>query len=156
MGQPMAAFAAVPETNADLPVSQQGVGQIHQQMPDMLHPSPQAPVVQPPVLQPVPMPAPEFVAPPTIPPGTAPSPMSVFSGAAPPVRPLPPLEGGAMQPQAQPQPPPQVQAQPRQPAPVRPLPNYDKLPPNIAASLQRLAGGPPPARAPEKADDAAE
>ena len=36
--------------------------------------------------------------------------------------------------------------------PVRPLPNYDKLPPNIAASLQRLAGV-----APTKPDsDAAE
>ena len=31
----------------------------------------------------------------------------------------------------------------RTPQPVRPLPNYDKLPPNIAASLQRLAGAPP-------------
>ncbi len=45
-------------------------------------------------------------------------------------------------------------APPRTPTTVRPLANYDKLPPNIAASLQRLAGGPP---APDKPDsDAAE
>jgi hypothetical protein len=50
------------------------------------------------------------------------------------------------------QPQPQPQPVKRAPQPVRPLPNYDKLPPNIAASLQRLAGV-----APTKPDsDAAE
>jgi hypothetical protein len=53
-----------------------------------------------------------------------------------------------MRPAAQPVPPPPK----RPPVAVRPLPNYDKLPPNIAASLQRLAGV-----VPEKPDsDAAE
>jgi hypothetical protein len=45
-----------------------------------------------------------------------------------------------VQPPVPPQPPPQPAAVKRTPQPVRPLPNYDKLPPNIAASLQRLAG----------------
>ena len=54
----------------------------------------------------------------------------------------------AVEPITQPQPQPVKRA----PQPVRPLPNYDKLPPNIAASLQRLAGV-----APTKPDsDAAE
>jgi len=56
----------------------------------------------------------------------------------------------AVEPITQPQP--QPQPVKRAPQPVRPLPNYDKLPPNIAASLQRLAGV-----APTKPDsDAAE
>ena len=67
-------------------------------------------------------------------------------------------------PSLQPAPPPQprpVQAAapsaPRPATPARPLPNYDKLPPNIAASLQRLAGVSPPPSAANKPDsDAAE
>jgi hypothetical protein len=41
-------------------------------------------------------------------------------------------------------------------APVRPIPNFDKLPPNIAASLQRLAGGSIPPVSEKPDSDAAE
>jgi diguanylate cyclase (GGDEF)-like protein/PAS domain S-box-containing protein len=41
-------------------------------------------------------------------------------------------------------------------APARPIPNFDKLPPNIAASLQRLAGGSAPPVSDKPDTDAAE
>ncbi|MBY0225143.1 MAG: EAL domain-containing protein [Hyphomicrobium sp.] len=67
---------------------------------------------------------------------------------------------GPSAPSAPPQPRPveaAPQSAPRSATPARPLPNYDKLPPNIAASLQRLAGvAPPPASANKPDSDAAE
>jgi hypothetical protein len=41
-------------------------------------------------------------------------------------------------------------------AAARPVPNFDKLPPNIAASLQRLAGGAAPPVSEKPDTDAAE
>ncbi len=156
--QPLPPFAVGFDAHADLPPSQ-GAGQLDLQVPELIQPGAQAPVFEAPSPQPqpVPMPPPALVVPPSVPPGPSASPMAVFAGAPAPIAPAPLLDTGAPQVmRPQPQPESQPSPPPRQPAPVRPLPNYDKLPPNIAASLQRLAGGTPPPRSPEKADDAAE
>ncbi len=74
-------------------------------------------------------------APPVLPMATAPQPgmpPPMPEGAVPPTRPSPPGPKAAPKPVARPAP--------------RAVPNFDKLPPNIAASLQRLAGGTPPSQ----------
>jgi diguanylate cyclase (GGDEF)-like protein/PAS domain S-box-containing protein len=83
-------------------------------------------------------------------PGAVPPPASVsaFAAAGPSPQPVPP-QPRPVEAAAQPTPRPATSA--------RPLPNYDKLPPNIAASLQRLAGVSPSPTAANKPDsDAAE
>ena len=90
--------------------------------------------------------------------GTPLPPLYPVDGSTAPPRPAPSVapavvpmtEPMAQQPQVPPeeplsQPPSQQPPSPvkRTTQPVRPHPNYDKLPPNIAASLQRLAGVPP-------------
>ncbi len=88
-----------------------------------------------------------------------PSPVVAAAGP-PPVDPSAAFAAAGPVPSPAPQPRPMQAAAkpaPRQATPARPLPNYDKLPPNIAASLQRLAGGSPPPVAADKPDsDAAE
>lgn len=92
----------------------------------------------------------------------APQPAAGGPGAAPPPARATAAFGksGPSAPPAPPQPRPveaAAQAAPRSATSARPLPNYDKLPPNIAASLQRLAGVTAPPTAANKPDsDAAE
>jgi diguanylate cyclase (GGDEF)-like protein/PAS domain S-box-containing protein len=152
----IATLAVGPDAGTDLPPLQTG-GPIYPQAPEIPRQDLQAAVFQTSAAPPQPLPGQPAAAvvPPSAPPATSTSPMAVFAGAPSSVKSAPVPDNGAAQ-VAQPQPQPQAPQQPRQPAPVRPLPNYDKLPPNIAASLQRLAGGTPPPRPPEKADDAAE
>jgi diguanylate cyclase (GGDEF)-like protein/PAS domain S-box-containing protein len=76
-------------------------------------------------------------------PQQAPPPPVLVSPVGPPAQAAgPSAEGGAQTPPPRLQPIP-VTAPKRPQSTARPLPNYDKLPPNIAASLQRLAGIPP-------------
>jgi diguanylate cyclase (GGDEF)-like protein/PAS domain S-box-containing protein len=99
--------------------------------PAELAPLPPLPLVQPAVVPSAPSdPMAPFVMANGLPPEAPAAPPVPGVGSPPPVpaqRTAPPL------------PPPASK-----PAPVRPLPNLDKLPPHIAASLQRLAGGAPP------------
>jgi diguanylate cyclase (GGDEF)-like protein/PAS domain S-box-containing protein len=132
--QPAASIAAVPPPAGFSP------------MPPETIPGP---VPLPPVGANTVPPVPFVMANPPVMPSPPPQPLPVVdgpfaAGAPQPAAPVPP----PMRPAAQPVPPPPK----RPPVAVRPLPNYDKLPPNIAASLQRLAGV-----VPEKPDsDAAE
>ncbi len=132
------------------------------------------PGVMPPMGGPPPS-MPPFAVPPTMPPpqtaqdmplGLMPLPPLPFADGAAPMQ-VPPSPPPVLAPVSEatpPMPPPSApapvqQAVPptRPAAPVRPMPNYDKLPPNIAASLQRLAGGaPPPPRGDKPDSDAAE
>lgn len=132
--QPAASITAVPPPAGFSPVPPEAIP---------------GPVPLPPVgASPVP-PVPFVMANPPVMPSPPAQPLPVVdgpfaAGAPQPAAPVPP----PMRPAAQPVPPPPK----RPPVAVRPLPNYDKLPPNIAASLQRLAGV-----VPEKPDsDAAE